>query len=469
MRLSAATVDVLSPDVARYSYERPEQATGIVHFGIGAFHRAHQAVYTDAAMSSGDRGWGIAGVSLRSRDVPDRLGPQDGLYTVTSRGGRGDSTRLVGAVRQVLAAPHSAPQVVELVSAPATRLVSVTITEKGYHARVAGGLDVDAPPLAADLAGQGQPRTIYGFIRDGLVRRREAGLPGLTFLSCDNLPENGRRLFELLAEFLERRDASLRSWFEANCACPSSMVDRIVPATESADLDSLQARIGVRDEGAVFTEPFSQWVIEDRFAGERPRWEEGGALVVEDVRPFEAAKLRMLNGAHSALAYLGLERGHAFVHEAVRDPEIRPVVESLFREAAETLPPRGPDAAAYARALLDRFENPALGHRLAQIAIDGSQKIPQRWLAVLADQQRRHHQCPAILSALAAWILFVRGDRGRVDDPMAERLAALWREAGAEGIVDALFGESGILVREWRPLPADRSFLQSRIEGSMIQ
>jgi fructuronate reductase len=375
------------------------------------------------------------------------------LFTVTARSGEGEAIRLVESVRQAISARESPERVVGLLAAPTTRIASFTVTEKGYGRAADGSLD-------RDLAG---PGPIYGWLRAGLARRCHAGLPGLTLLSCDNLPDNGRVLARLLGEYLERYDPALARWIETECAFPSTMVDRIVPATTPADLDAVEQRIGLRDEGAVITEPFSQWVIEDRFAGPRPRWEGGEARFVADVRPFETAKLRMLNGAHSALAYLGLLRGHRFVHEAIADPAIRATVERLMRhEAAATLDP-GFDAPAYADALLARFVNPALPHRLQQIAMDGSQKIPQRWLAVLAWHQRQARQCPAILEALTAWLIHVRGDGAPVDDPLADRLARLWREAGEGGIVEALFGAAGLFAGDWQATEADREAIEARL------
>jgi len=278
--------------------------------------------------------------------------------------------------------------------------------------------------------------------------RMLSGTPGLTLLSCDNLSGNGDVLRRLMAEYLAAESPDTLGWFEAECTCPNSMIDRIVPATTVQDLDALEARLGLRDEAAVFTERFSKWVIEDRFAAERPAWENVGAQLVEDVAPYETAKLRMLNGAHSALAYCGLERGHTFVHQAVADPELRALIERLMRlEAAGSFAPaEGQDLDVYADALIERFANPALQHRLIQIAMDGSEKIPQRWLATLAAQRRRGLECPAILTALAAWLRHVRGDARPVDDPRAADLAALWRREGREGIVPAVLGPGGLLA-----------------------
>ncbi len=443
MRLCFASLACLSPEVAQPGYDRTAQGTGIVHFGIGAFHRAHQAWYTDLAMQSGDRDWAITGVSLRSGDVAAQMNPQDGLYTVTERSGGGDATRLVGSVRDVLVACGQRDQVVNALAAPETRIVSFTITEKGYCRAADGTLD-------PELAGHG---SVYALLSEALRRRCDAGLPGLTLLSCDNLAENGRQLDALMEQHLHRHDPALLGWFRSECACPSTMVDRIVPATTDQDREALAAWIGLEDHGAVFTEPFSQWVIEDRFAGPRPRWEAVGAELVADVRPYETAKLRILNGAHSLLAYCGLARGHEFVHQAIADPELKMLVERLMlEEAAPSIAvASGQDLQRYAASLIARFANPALNHRLIQIAMDGSQKIPQRWLETLAVHQKLGRDCPAILAGLKAWLNHVRGDNGAVDDPMAAALQSAWASAGKTGIVEALFGDGGLIASPWRP------------------
>nr|WP_295663671.1 mannitol dehydrogenase family protein [Polymorphobacter sp.] len=450
----------LPADVQRPAYDRDAQASGIVHLGIGAFHRAHQAVYTDDAMDAGDRDWAITGVSLRSPDVRDALVPQDGLYTVTECDGSGDTTRLIGAVRRVLVAPEDPGAVVAAIAAPATRIVSLTVTEKGYWRAPDGSLDTALP----DLAG-GIPVSAFGFLADGLAHRRDAGAGGLTLISCDNLAANGRQLERLLQTVLTARDPALADWVAAHCTFPSTMVDRIVPAPTEADRATIAARLGVRDEAAVVAEPFRQWVIEDRFAGDRPRWEAGGAEFVADVAPYEIAKLRMLNGAHSALAYLGLARGHVFVHEAVADPVIAALVERLMRDeaAGSFTPAPGQDLNRYATALMARFANPALNHRLAQIAMDGSQKIPQRWLETLAARRSTGGESPSVLRALAAWVDHVRGDLRPVDDPDAAALAACWQSAGRAGIVAALFGEHGRFATRWIASDAERAAITASL------
>jgi len=438
VRLTPATSPPAS--VIQPGYDRSAQAVGIVHIGIGAFHRAHQAVYTDDAMRAGDRDWAIIGVSLRSADVAAQLNPQDGLYSVSARSMAGSELRVVGAVQQVLVAFDNPQAVVDAIGAPTTHIVSFTVTEKGYLRRPDGSLnlaDAEANP------------SLYRFVAAGLSARKAAGLPGLTLLSCDNLAGNGAVLRRLMRDYLAAYHPDLSAWFDGECRCPATMIDRIVPATTDADRADVEAVLGVRDEGAVVTEAFSQWVIEDDFAGPRPRWEKVGAELVADVAPYETAKLRMLNGAHSALAYIGLGAGHDYVHQAITDPDIRPVIERLMREeAAPTIDAApGQNLAAYADALLGRFANPVLNHRLIQIAMDGSQKIPQRWLETLAWHQERGARCPALETAIAAWIAFLRSDHP-LDDPLAEQL----REAVAgPDAMARLFDKGGLIASEWRP------------------
>jgi fructuronate reductase len=407
-------------------------------------------------MATGDRNWAIAGVSLRSRRVPDALAPQDGLYTVTTRSEDGDRTRLIGSVRNVVVASEDPETILRLIAAPSTSVVSFTITEKGYS--------LESAEAKADLR-SATPSSIYGYLHHGLERRRLAGLPGLTLLSCDNLASNGSRLRNALDLFLDAVDPSLQQWVEVECTCPSTMVDRIAPAVTPKDLAAIEKRLGLRDEAAVVTEPFSQWVIEERFAGARPRWERVGATLVNDAGIHETAKLRMLNGAHSALAYLGLERGHEFVFQAIADALLRDLVNDLMiSEAGSTLPP---DFAVgqYADKLMLRFRNSALPHLLKQIAMDGSEKISQRWLPVLAARQRRGLQSPATLTALASWVRYVRGADGPIEDPKATELKSLWERAGKSGIVDALFGGNGLYCREWQASETSLKVLRQLVAG----
>ncbi|MFY7836152.1 MAG: mannitol dehydrogenase family protein [Novosphingobium sp.] len=458
-RLCPETLANLPAEIARPIYDRDAQDVGIVHFGIGAFHRAHQAWYTDAAMNLGDTDWAITGVSLRSPGVARQMNPQGGLYTVAEQSGEGTALRIVGAVRNVLVASEEPDAVIAAVAAPATHIVSLTVTEKGYCRNEAGDLDFE----------RAHSLSFYYFTTQGLLRRHKAGLPGVTLLSCDNLADNGKRLEHLMGQYLARHEPELVDWFEANCTCPSTMIDRIVPATTDEDRAAIaQALGGLTDEACVVTEPFSQWVIEDRFAGPRPKWEAVGAQLVTDVTPYETAKLRMLNGAHSLLAYCGLKAGHTYVHEAVSDPDLRALATRLMRhEAAPTITPApGQNLTAYADALITRFANPSLNHRLIQIAMDGSQKIPQRWLETLAHNAQQGQTCPAILTAITAWIHHLNGHNGPVDDPLADKLAAIARQnpEPADAAL-ALFTGQGPLAGTWHPSPADLKTLTAACTG----
>jgi fructuronate reductase len=455
VRLSAETMAQLPAGVARPEYDRG-QACGIVHFGIGAFTRAHQAAYTDACLAAGQKGWVIAGVSMRSASVADQLNPQDGLYTLTVRAAGQDDTRVIGAVGQVLVAGRDHADIAARIASPDCQIVTFTVTEKGYCRAPDGSLDMAR-------AEEG----FYPILCEALAARRDRGVAGLSLLSCDNLSGNGRQLNRLMLEWIDARTPDLRDWFMQNCSTPDSMVDRIVPASSDEDLDALEGRLGLRDEGAVFTEGFSQWVVEDDFAGPRPAWHDHGAQIVPDVTPYEAAKLRMLNGAHSLLAYAGLDHGYSFVHQAMADPELRSLVQQLMTsEAAPTIDAgEGQDLAAYAAELVRRFDNPALNHRLIQIAMDGSQKIGQRWLDTLAIQQARGHSCDAILTGLAHWLHHVSGDVRSVEDPQAETLRGVWRQAGAGGVVLAMFGKGGPIASDWTPTQADIAAIDGRLQS----
>lgn len=451
MRLSAASAAGLPADVSRPAYDRDSQARRIVHFGLGAFTRAHQAAYTDAALGLGDSGWMITGVSLRSAGVAQQLNPQDGLYLIAERGGDGTRYRLGGAIRDVLTAPQNPQAVIAAIADPATRIVSFTVTEKGYCRAADGSLDLV-------LAG---PGSFYPLLTEGLRQRRAAGVSGVTLLSCDNLAHNGVVLERLMRQYLAAHAPDLADWFAATCTCPSTMVDRIVPSTTDADRAAAAADTGLEDAALVVTEPFTQWVIEDRFAAGRPRWEAAGAQMVSNVGPYETAKLRMLNGAHSLLAYCGLKAGYTYVHEAIADPALHAQAEAQMREAAATIAVApGQDLVAYAAELIARFRNPALNHRLAQIAMDGSQKLPQRWLETLAIRQRAEQQCPAILLAIAAWIGHLRGQNGTVDDPRAADLLAA---ATSTQPVQALFGQQGVLASSWNPSASDTAMIMSAL------
>ena len=445
-RLTAATLHLAAPGTGRPGYDRAGLRPGIVHLGLGAFARAHLAEYTDDALACGPGDWGILGVSLQRPDQRDRLAPQDGLYTLLRRDAAGTAARIIGCVTGVLVAPEAPERVVAAMADPACRIVSLTITEKGYcHDPATGRLDLGHPDIRADLADPAAPRSAVGFIVAALARRRAAGQAPFTVLCCDNLPHNGRLVAGLVDGFARRRDDVLADWIAAHGAFPATMVDRIVPAATAADRDLAAALTGLDDAAPVSHEAFRQWVIEERFvAGSRPAWELAGAQMVGDVAPYEHMKLRLLNGAHSALAYIGYLAGHETIADAVGDPVLRRFVDQLWRDEIIPVvpPPPGVDLAAYAEALLRRFENPAIRHRTWQIAADGSQKLPQRLLATARERLVRGLPLPRIAHAIAAWMRYVGGidEAGRaidVRDPLARTLREAIMAAGADPAAQA--------------------------------
>jgi fructuronate reductase len=417
-------IAALAGSVACPSYDRASVETGIVHLGIGAFHRAHMADYIDQILRAGDLRWGIVGVSLRSPAVRDQLNSQDGLYTLVVRDGSGDALQILGAVQEVLVAPEEPAAVIAAMAQPTVKIISLTVTEKGYcHDPASGALNGQHPDIVHDLANLSAPRSAIGYLVASLSARRTSGAGAVTLLSCDNLPHNGAVLNSVLREFARQAAPDLLGWMDANVTCPATMVDRIVPATTEADKARLTEIMGVSDEGMVKAEPFTQWVVEDRFAAGRPALETVGVQMVADVRPYEFAKLRMLNGSHSTIAYLGLAKGYEFVDQAIADPEIRATVEALMIEAAATLPAiTGFDVQQYARDLIARFANPALEHRLAQIAMDGSQKLPQRLIGTISDLHAKGMEPLAAARGVVAWMQHFSGDH--VNDPLADQLKA---------------------------------------------
>ncbi|GIX18342.1 MAG: mannitol dehydrogenase [Erythrobacter sp.] len=464
-RLTAAALADLPADWVRPAYDR-SQPCGVVHLGTGAFHRAHQACFFDALLAAGHEGWMIRGASLRSPAVAQAMNPQDGLFTVLVHDGGEERAQVVGSVRGVLVAPDEPATLVRALSDPAVALVTLTVTEKGYCLDPAtGALRADDPAVAADIANLAAPQTAPGFLVAGLAARRAAGNVPFTVLSCDNLPENGQRTRAAVIALAEAVDPALAEWIAAEVAFPSSMVDRIVPATTPDDLDNFESATGWRDEALVKTEPFIQWVVEEWFCNRRPPLDDVGVQFTRDVAGWEKAKLRLLNGAHSAIAYLGGLAGYQHVHQAMAAPGFGALIEALWDEAETTLDPvDGFDPAAYRAQLRARFANGALMHRTHQIAMDGSQKLPQRWLqTILAIRRAGRPTPPALTLALAGWMRWQAGvdDAGVpfvVDDPIAAQTAAALARAGRDhgAAVLNLLAIGAIFGRE---LPADPDFV----------
>lgn len=433
-RLHPSRLAALPDAVERPRYDRGALAAGIVHLGVGAFQRAHLAVVNEAAIhASGDLRWGTVGVSLRQPDTRDALAPQAGLYTVAIRdaapGGQPrESLQVIGNLLELLVAPENPAAVLARLADDDTRIVSLTITEKGYHRDPAtGALNPTDPDVVHDIANPGAPRTALGFIVHAMQLRRARGAAPVTLLSCDNLPANGDTLRRLTLAFAAHVDDGLHDWIATHCTFPNSMVDRIVPRTTDADRSGVSARLGLVDAWPVIGEPFLDWVIEDRFARGRPAWDQGGARFVEHAEPFEKLKLRMVNGSHSALAYLGAMAGWRTVDRAIAVPSLHRYLETMMRdEIAPTLPALpGLDLDNYRTRLLQRFANPALQHQTHQIAMDGSQKLPQRLLDTVRDRIHAGLHYDRLALAIAAWIHYLRGsDETGVPHVVADPLAA---------------------------------------------
>lgn len=427
--LADATLDaVAARGIAVPRYDRSAVRTGVVHFGPGAFHRVHQAWYFDAALANDPR-WGICEVALQSSGVRDALAPQDGLYSLAILDEQ-RSFAVIGSIRELLVAREAPAAVIQRLADPLTKLITATVTEKGYCLRGDGTLDVTHPDIAHDLGAPQTPRSLIGYLTAGLQQRRATGVAAPTIVSCDNLVDNGHRLRQGVLEYCERIDQELASWVRDGVAFPCSMVDSITPATNDELRALIAQSLGVVDRWPVQREFFTQWVIEDDLRGAQPDWAAIGVTITDDVKGFERAKLRLLNGAHSTLAYVGSLAGHESVSDAMRDPALARFVATLM--TSDILPtvhaPRGSSLPDYIAAILRRFRNPTIRHLLSQIAWDGSQKLPFRLLGTIRDRLTRGESIARLAVPIAAWMQFIRrkAQRGeRATDPLADELLAL--------------------------------------------
>ena len=476
-RLSNDTLGAVPETIGKPDYDRAQTSTGIVHLGIGAFHRGHLAVYIDECLA-GDPSWAICGVSLRSPRTRDALAPQDGLYTLGVQSAAGLKPRIIGSVKEVLVAPEEPQALLERLTDPSTRIVSLTVTEKGYcHDPATGRLKADHPDilhdLAANFAGAGEaPISAIGWLWLGLAARHEQGIPPFTVLCCDNLPANGATVRQVVLDYAVLKDPDKVAWATDALAFPSTMVDRIVPATTDHDRAMLAAALGMEDAWPVMAEPFSQFVVQDHFPIGRPDLDTVGVTMTQDVEPFEAMKLRMLNGSHSTLAYLGWLAGHETVADTMTDASLRRLISDLM--GSEIIPtlsmPYGVDLPAYRDVLLERFANPALKHKTFQIAMDGSQKLPQRLLGTIRDRLSDGQSIDRLALGVAAWIRFATGqdEAGasfEVQDPLADEFAILASDAAidkdqpgrfdADRLASGFFGLNAVFGDD---LPAEERF-----------
>lgn len=453
----------------RPGYERQKVGCGIVHLGIGGFHRAHQAVYTDDLLASGDLSWGITGVSLRSSAVRDALAAQDFLYSVKTLGPDARPPRIVGSVIDTLAIREREQKnrALELLANPATQVVSLTVTEKGYCATHTGDLDETNPDVIHDLANPHTPRSVPGFLAAGLEQRMASGAGPLTILSCDNLSNNGRVTLCVTHAMANQRNKALGTWLTDHVSFPSSMVDRIVPQTNESDITSFEREVGYLDKAVICGEPFSQWVIEDDFRGKRPGWDIGGAQFTTNVAPFEQAKLRLLNATHSALAYLGLLWGYTYVHEAIQNQQLRACVVGMLDQeiSPEVVCPEGMDIKVYTASVLDRFANSAVPYPTAQVAGDGSLKLPQRIFPTIKTRLAAGKSAHRLILVVASWIECLAGNastrhRFVVSDPAAATVVALAKKnPNPNDLLTAIARETSYLG----DLATDTKFLKQLI------
>ena len=456
VELSRANLSRLRPPVRAPRFDPAAVRPGIVHLGLGNFHRAHMARYAHDLMERRPDAlrWGIVGAGLLPADrrMRDSLAPQDCLYTLVERSGAEEAVSVVGSLAGVVFAGDSTAELLDAIDGEDVRIVSLTVSENGYCLdRSTKRLDPGHPMVRQDLAEPERPRSAVGVIAEACRRRRAAGRPAFTALSCDNIQHNGEVLKGAVLELARMRDPALAAWIEAEAAFPSSMVDRITPVTDPADVAALEGRHGVRDRWPVFCETFSQWVVEDRFAAGRPAWEEVGAQFVADVAPYEAMKLRLLNASHLAVAGLGRLAGYTHMDECLRDPGIRAYMAALMdRETGPTVPPvPGIDLAAYKRTLLERFGNPAVRDTVERVNTDAPLNV---LLDPIRDRLRGGAGVELLALALAAWLRRARGEdeQGRpieVRHPLAEvlrdRAVAGGSDPGPLLGVEALFGGLG--------------------------
>jgi len=438
-RLSEASLHAARSGTILPTYNRDATRFGIVHIGPGAFHRAHQAFYADTLLHS-DKRWAISALSLRSTTLRDALTSQQGLYTLVELGAA-PRARVIGAIRELLVGPADASAAFARLASRDTQLVTLTVTEKGYCLDARNELDPANADIAHDLANPSQPRSTIGWIVEGLRRRRSANVAPFAVLSCDNLPDNGAVLKRALVNFATQSDPDLARYIEGEVVCPRTMVDSITPATDDALRDRTRKLTGLDDAWPIQREPFTQWVVEDVPAMRDADWQSVGVTLARDVGVYDRAKLRLVNGPHSTLTYLGLLRGHESVADAMRDEQLAQFVERLMTEdlAPSLGATPGFDAEHYISAVLARFRNPGIRHLLSQIAWDGSKKLPVRIVVTIAEALQAGRPIHRLVMPIAAWMRFIaRQAKAGVPivDPDASRLTAIGAACTGEARAD---------------------------------
>jgi mannitol 2-dehydrogenase len=437
--LTEETLTRLNADVSLPRYDRRDVTTGIVHVGVGNFHRSHQAMYLDTLMNSGAAlDWGICGIGLQPSNsaMRDALAAQDGLYTLVIRHGDGTwDARVIGSIVEYLFAPDDPEAAIEKMAAPSTRIVSLTVTEGGYNLdAVTGEFNASDEAVLADLRPGAAPSTVFGLVTEALARRRARGIPAFTILSCDNIQGNGHVSQRVFTAFARLRDPELAGWITSQVRFPNCMVDRITPKTTDADRAELSRRFGIDDQWPVLCEPFTQWVLEDDFADGRPPLEDVGVQIVPDVEPYELMKLRLLNASHQALCYPGHLVGYRFVHEVTTDPLFAGfLLDYMIKEAIPTLRPvPGVDLHGYAHQLIERFSNPEVRDTVARLCANGSDCIPKFLLPVIRQQLAAGQPVTRSAAVVATWARYAEGtdENGaphELDDDLAPQLQAAAR------------------------------------------
>ncbi|MGD1941549.1 MAG: mannitol dehydrogenase family protein [Leptolyngbyaceae cyanobacterium] len=432
--LTERSLGQLPAPVRKPQYDRRAVTPGIVHIGVGGFHRAHQALYLDNYLEQHpDSGWGICGVGLLEFDqkMRDVLVAQGGLYTLVERSPDHDTARVIGAIIRYLYAPEDRQGVIDTLADPHCRIVTLTITEGGYYViEGSGEFDANHPTIQHDLQNPNAPYGVYGFLTAALERRRQQSIAPFTVLSCDNIQGNGTVTRKMLLAFARRQNPDLADWIAEYVTFPNCMVDRITPATTPSDLQLVADQFGLEDGWPVVAEPFLQWVVEDCFCNGRPDWESVGVQMTDDVHPYEIMKLRLLNTSHLLIGYLGSLKGYTYIHEAMADNQVRHAVEQLMEEVTPTLRPvPGIDVSQYRQTLIARFSNPKIRDQLSRLCLNSSAKLPKWMLGSLRDQLNQKGAIVYLSFTVAAWFRYLNGqdDQGRalrLDDPMADVLTA---------------------------------------------
>jgi len=469
-QLNAANLNLLDPQIHIPKYDRHKVGQSIMHVGVGGFHRAHQALYTDDLFSQGgDPSWGYCGVGLLKHDarMRDVMFSQDCLYTLVERSLEGDKARIIGSIVNFLLGPDDPQKVIEQMASPQTRIVSLTITEGGYYIdQSTGDLDEKHPDIQYDLAHPHEPRCSFGYLLEALDRRRTRGLPPFTLMSCDNIQSNGEVAKKMLTAFAELRDPIFRNWLAENCIFPNSMVDRITPATTDEHHALVKEKFKIDDGWPVMTESFKQWVIEDHFVHGRPAWELVGAQMTTDVLPYEKMKLRLLNASHQALCYIGMLLGYQLVHETMGNRDIRKLVEKMMDDEVTPLLAEVPgvDLTDYKKTLIERFANPAIRDQLSRIGIYGSSGIPKFVLPSIEEQLKRGGPIKLLSFTVASWFRYLNGlDESGKEMPMLDPMAPTLRERAKAAGKDAgqLLGMRDVFSEE---LANSRAFVKQVTE-----